>query len=425
MEGHLLMSKKEVSRRGAFEMVSQGKWTVAEAARRLKLSYRQCHRSYSRFLSEGDPGLLHRSRGRRSNRATDPRLRQAVLQRYEDVYEDFGPTFAAEKLAEDGYEVDHETLRRWLVAEGKWKMHRKRSEYRSRRERREHFGELVQMDGSHHNWFGPDRPKTCVIQMIDDCTSERLSLMAPEETTEACMLALWQWIEHHGIPTSLYTDRKNVYVTNRPATIEEQFAGQEPLTAFGKACAKLGIEIIPANSPQAKGRVERAHGVNQDRLVKELRLQGIKTIEGANEFLGSGFTDHLNRKFAFKPRSKDDHHRPVPRGLNLVHVFCWEEVRVVANDWTIRYENKVLQILKGNGTLPGPGRRVTVQKLLDGTLRIVYEGRALQHRELPLEERRAVEQSPVAAKATVRVGHIPAENHPWRRMSLSARSSRV
>ena len=171
--------------------------------------------------------------------------------------------------------------------------------------------------------------------------------------------------------------------------------------------------------------MERAHGVNQDRLVKELRLQGITTIEGANEFLGSGFTDHLNRKFAFKPRSKDDHHRPVPRDLKLAHVFCWEEARVVANDWSIRYENKVLQILKGSGTLPGPGRRVTVQKLLDGTLRIVYEGREIQQREVPLAERRAVEHKPAPANAAGRIGHIPAENHPWRRMPLSVRSSRV
>ena len=165
--------------------------------------------------------------------------------------------------------------------------------------------------------------------------------------------------------------------------------------------------------------------VNQDRLVKELRLQGITTIEGANEFLAGGFVDKLNLKFAVRPRSEGDYHRPVPRGLNLAHVFCFAESRVVANDWTIRYQNKVLQILKGGNVLPRAGRKVIVQKLLDGTLRVVYEGKELQYRELTLAERMASESKPVSAKATERISHIPAENHPWRRMSLSARSSQA
>ncbi|MDP2949662.1 MAG: integrase, partial [Chloroflexota bacterium] len=198
-------------------------------------------------------GLVHQSRGRRSNRQTDPDVRQAILQRYDEVYDGFGPTLAVEKLAPEGYVIDHETLRRWLLAEGKWQRQRRRSPYRQRRERREQFGELVQMDGSFHHWFGSDRPQSCLIEMIDDATGIRLSLMAKEETTEACMRLLWQWVERYGIPKALYTDKKNVFVTNRPATLEEQLAGEEPATAFGKACAKLDIAIIAANSPQAKG----------------------------------------------------------------------------------------------------------------------------------------------------------------------------
>lgn len=159
MEGHLLMSAKERNRKAVFEMVMLGRWTLVEASKHLGLSYRQCKRSYGRYRREGDVGLVHRSRGKRSNRQTDPDMREAILGRYNEVYEGFGPTLAAEKLAGEGYPMDHETLRRWLLGEGKWQRQRKRSQYRQRRQRREHFGELVQMDGSFHHWFGPDHPQ--------------------------------------------------------------------------------------------------------------------------------------------------------------------------------------------------------------------------------------------------------------------------
>lgn len=167
------MSEKERLRKGVFEVVRAGAWSLAEAAEHLKMSYRQCKRSYQRYVTEGDAGLVHRSRGRRSNRRKDDGLREAVLQRYEERYEGFGPTLAAEKLAEDGYEVDHETLRRWLMAEGKWQRQRKRYPFRQRRERRLHFGELVQMDGSIHHWFGEELPLSCLVELIDDATGIR------------------------------------------------------------------------------------------------------------------------------------------------------------------------------------------------------------------------------------------------------------
>ena len=412
------MSNKELKRRGAFEMVSQGKWSLMEATTHLKISYRQCHRSYKRYLAEGDRGLVHRSRGRTSNRAKDRQIRQMVIQRYEERYEDFGPTLAAEKLQEEGYEVDHETLRRWLLQEGKWQLHRKRNPYRKRRERRAHFGELVQMDGSHHHWFGFEYPSTCLINMIDDATGRKMSLMAEQETTEACMRTLWAWIIQYGIPRALYTDKKNVFITDREPTLEEQLAGEEPQTAFGKACAKLGIEIIPANSPQAKGRVERTHGVDQDRLVKELKLAQVTTVAGANEFLSSGYQGRMNDKFAVEARSDKDYHRPKPKGLNLAHVFCFEQERTVSNDWVVRYQNRALQIKKGNQMLPKPRTKIIVQHLLDGTLRLLYKGEALRYRELAAEERQTVKRNvpqPALVAAGMRAVTKPAPDHPWRR----------
>lgn len=412
------MSRKELNRRGAFEMVRQGKWSLVDAAANQKISYRQCRRSYQRYLAEGDEGLIHKSRGRQSNRAKDSQLRQAVLQRYFERYGGFGPTFAAEKLAGDGYQVDHETLRRWLIKEGQWLVHRKRGPYRNRRERRKHRGELVQMDGSHHYWFGPGYPRACLINMIDDATGRKLSFMAAGETTEACMRALWAWIVQYGIPKALYTDRKNVFVTDREPTLEEQLAGEEPRTVFGKVCAKLGIEIIPANSPQAKGRVERTHGVDQDRLVKELKLAGITTIVAANEFLSSGYQDRMNEKFAVPARSDEDYHRPVPKGLNLAHVFCVEEERTLSNDWVVCYQKKTLQIEKDNRLLPKPRTKIIVQQLLDGTLRLLYGGQALRYHELRAEDVQAAKGNlPQSAPGPVgqRAATKPRANHPWRR----------
>ena len=199
---------------------------------------------YKRFRAEGDKGLVHRSRGRPSNQAKPRQFREAVLERYSDRYKGFGPTFATEKLCADGYELDHETLRRWLIAESsrRWDWQRKRAKYRGRRERRAHFGELVQMDGSHHEWFGKGEGLSCLMDMVDDATGETLAVMGEQETTELAMEGLWAWCACYGIPQALYTDRKNVFVTEREPTIEEQLAGQEPLTQFGKACKKLGIE---------------------------------------------------------------------------------------------------------------------------------------------------------------------------------------
>jgi hypothetical protein len=215
MEGHLLMSREELYRKTTLELVQSKRLTLVEASVRLCLSYRQTLRVYGRFLSEGDSGLIHRRRGVVSNRSYSGVFREQVLRAYRKRFKphDLGPTLAAEKLAEAGLCVDHETLRRWLLSAGDWKRRRKRRSHRSRRERRFHFGELVQMDGSHHNWFGDEHDKYCLMNMVDDATGRTMGLLDHEETTEAAMNLLRQWIVRYGIPQALYTDRKNVYVT--------------------------------------------------------------------------------------------------------------------------------------------------------------------------------------------------------------------
>jgi len=259
---------------------------------------------------------------------------------------------------------------------------------------------------------------------VDDATGQTMSLMAPAETTEAAMGLLWQWIEWHGIPKALYTDKKNVFVTDREPTLEEQLAGEEPRTAFGKACAKLNIEIITAHSPQAKGRVERKHAVYQDRLVKEFGLRRITTIETANRLLNNGFTADLNTKFARQPLSEVDFHRPVPKGLNLEDVFCFEQLRTVQNDWTVRYENRHYQIAEENRPLPKPRERVVVRVRLDQRMDLVYRGRplvfhAISDVELHKRLSRKTDSSQPYEPPRPRVIHKPAPDHPWRKAALA------
>ncbi len=261
--------------------------------------------------------MIHRGRGVASNNHLEAELKEKILNRYREVYQGFGPTLAVEKLSEeDGLQpISRETLRLWLLEAGLWQRHRRHRPYRKRREPKHHFGELVQLDGSPHPWFGEEHNSCCLMNMVDDATGITLAIMSEQETTEAAMRILWAWIERYGIPLALYCDLKNVYLIDREPTVEEQLEGKLPKSAFGLACEKLGIQIISAHSPQAKGRVERKHGVYQDRFVKELRLRGAKTIAEANMILSGGFIDKLNKKFARQPLEKEDFHvstgRPV------------------------------------------------------------------------------------------------------------------
>ena len=410
------LSVKERARLVAMGQVAEGRQTLVEAARQLGMSYRQVKRVWRRYRAQGAKGLVHASRGRPSNRAKRGAQRAEIVDRYRDRLGGFGPTLASEKLLEWGHEVDHETLRRWLIAAGVWQRQRKRGPHRRWREPRRRFGELVQLDGSHHDWFGSGQ-RCCLMNMVDDATGHSVARLAAEETTAAAMQVLWGWIGRHGVPVALYVDGKTVYVTDREATAEEQLAGEEPLTEFGRACRKLGIRIVLAHSAPAKGRVERKHGVYQDRFVKELALRGITTIDGANALLEGGFVEELNRKFGREPLEPEDAHRPVPEGLELATVFVFEQVRTVANDWTIRYESRWYQITGPTQTMPRPKAKVTVQRRLDGSLHILYRERELAFREVPLEARVKPTANPGAEPqpSTQRHSSRPASTHPWRR----------
>jgi hypothetical protein len=250
------------------------------------------------------------------------------------------------------------------------------------------------------------------MNLVDDARSLSLPLMAPAETKQAAMQALWAWVNKYGIPQALYTDRKNIFITDREPTDEEVFLGQEPLTDFGRACKKLGIRIITAHSPQAKGRVERNHGIYQDRLVKQMAVRDITSIEEANTYLAGGFVEDLNAKFARQAPDPLDAHCPVPKGLDLAHVFCWEETRTVANDWTVRYKNQFLQIEASNRSLPKPKEKIVIQTLLDGSIYLMFHEKSLHFKRVPASPAPLPIKKPVPAP---RKKPKPAPDHPWRR----------
>lgn len=303
------LSEKEWKRGEVLKRVGAGEWRLREAAERLGLSYRQTKRLWARYKAGGAGALAHGNLGRRSNRAKPTEVRERALELVRERYgggeaDGLGPTLAAEHLAaEHGLRVDHETLRRWMQAEGLWRRKRRRAAHRARRARRERFGELLQIDGSHHAWLEGRGPKGCLMNLVDDATGRAMLLFAEEETTWAAAELLERWVRRYGAPRAIYADWKNVYL--RRATAREAMEGVEPRTQFGRMCEKLGIRLIGASSPEAKGRVERHHGTHQDRLVKKMRLAGIADYEQANRYL-AGYEGEHNERFGRAPGSATD-----------------------------------------------------------------------------------------------------------------------
>jgi hypothetical protein len=407
------MSRKERRRLEVLSRVKSGRLTLVKAAELLELSYRQAKRVFARYRELGDRGLVHGLRNRPSNRRPGAD-REAVLSRYREKYADFGPTLAAEYLhAEDSLEVPVETLRRWLVQAGLWQARRRGVRHRRWRPRKEHFGEMVQMDGSLHDWFEGRRAKATLMVMIDDATNCTYARFFEEETTVASMTTFWAWVEQHGLPRSLYVDRDSIYETTRDATTDEELREKGPLTQFGRAMRDLEVKLILARSPQAKGRVERRHGLLQDRLVKALRLAGISDLASANRFLENSFLPDINRRFVLPPQQSTDLHRRVPRGVRLEQVLSFQETRVVQNDWTVFWRNRCFQLTSANGRLALAKQRVTIVEQLDGTIRLLHRHRELAWKELTERPARTV---PATRRPTGlgRVGNKPAASHPWR-----------
>jgi len=415
--GALTMSARERRRLELLSQVKKGSLRLNKVSELLGISYRHTKRIWKRYREQGDAGLVHRLRGGVSNRAALPSFRARVVGRYLERYEGFGPTLACEYLMQDGLVVDHETLRRWLVAEGLWIKQRKRQAHRQWRMRRDHQGELIQMDGSHHDWFEGRRDWAVLMVMVDDATGRTYARFYESEDTRSAMDITGRYIQRYGLPHALYVDRDSIYECTREARVDEQLRDEGPRTQFDRAMHQLGVEIILAYSPQAKGRVERRNGLFQDRLVKAMRLENISTLEAANAFLEKVFLPAMNRRFQVKAQQPADLHRPLPRGIRLHDVLSLEEPRVVQNDWTVRWSNRRFQISARHERCHLAGRKIIVRERLDGNVQLVYRGVALTcsevHNATPPKPKPRVYKTPRKTK--------PASDHPWRSMFLLTR----
>lgn len=376
MGDRLIMNKKERLRKALLDQVIAGLISRKEARKHLKISDRQLKRIVSRYKEQGDEGLIHKSRGKPSTHAFSAEIKDQILTMYRKKYLNFGPTFAAEKLLEEDHLAIHaETLRLWLKTDGLWQPARQRKQYRTRRARRLRFGELLQLDGSIHAWFEGIDQKQCLINMVDDATGKTLALMDYGETTRGALALLKWWILEVGIPMAIYVDLKSLYVSPKSLRYdkEEELIEAEWLTHFSKACKKLGIDIIKAYSPQAKGRVERKHAVYQDRFVKELKLKGITSIKEANHFLSEGFINQLNEKFAKPPADIQDAHVPWSIHNDLDQILCWEFTRQIKNDWTVQLDNTFYQLEKPARTMVCTKQKVLIRRHLDDSISLWYK----------------------------------------------------
>jgi len=394
------MSGTDRIRLDALGRVKRGELTVIGSAELMGVSLRQARRIWKRFKREGAAGLLHKLRGRPGNSRLSQDVRERVVKRHQERYADFGPTLACEKLEEDDLKLSPDTLTALLKERGLWRRLRRRGRHRSRRERRACLGSMVQMDGSHHDWFEGRGPKCVLMVMIDDATNLTWARLYPAETTEAAFDVFGRWMKRQGVPRSVYVDRHSIY---------RQDGHPEHPTQFGRAMKELGVELICAHSPQAKGRVERRNAVFQDRLVKELRLRNISDMRQANALLDSNFLHGLNQRYAIEPREGEDLHRALEVGFELEEILCVQEHRVVGQDWCVRWQNRWLQIGAMHGSLHLPGRRVLIKHLPNGRLVMEYKGERLSFEE--------IKAKPAGEKVKKEIvnnrRYKPPATHPW------------
>ncbi len=411
------MSMKELKRLKVIQEAIEGQITQKAASAMIGLSERQARRLIRAVRQEGERGVVHRSRGRPSNRRIPGKIKNKALQQYRKKYRDFGPTLATEKLMElDGIKVSAETLRQWLLEASLWTRQRKKPSHRRWRPRRECFGQMVQMDGSHHDWLEGRGPELVLMGYIDDATNRVFGRFYDYEGTLPAMDSFKRYVRRYGLPQSIYLDKHSTYKSTKKLTIEEELAGLAPMSQFERALDELGVEVIHAHSPQAKGRIERLFGVLQDRLIKEMRLRGVTTKEEANEFLKE-YLPKYNRKFKVCPANKTDVHVRLPRYFNLDTYLCVKTQRTVRNDQTIAHNGNLYQIEEAVVS-----KKVTVEERLDGSLHIISAGAALKYREIterPKKKNRGKRP---------KTSYIPPRDHPWRqwpgRQSLNKRKER-
>lgn len=406
MDERLNMSNGDIDRLRTIREIFDGRLKWAEAAKILGVCERQVARLCAQVREKGNKGILHGLCGRPSNHRFDEEvLGQALSALHSPLWKGFGPTFAQDKLDElCGIVLGVSTVRRLMLLTNLWEAHRRGARHRAWRERRPCVGMLVQLDGSDHDWFEGRGPRCVLIIYIDDATSRILyGEFAKVEDTLTLMRTTRTYLRSFGRPTAFYIDKDGVYKVNLSPTVEQQLRDEDPMSQFTRAMAELGTEMIFAHSPQAKGRVERNHRTNQDRLVKELRLRAVSDIDTANRYLWDEYIPKHNARYAVEPADPVDVHKPILPSQDLDAILSIQEDRQVYKDSIVRFENRFLLLEEGHGLRPGT--KVIVQQRLDGTLRIERQGRYFEFKQVPARPhvpeqlRRAKPQNRVLARS--------------------------
>src|SRR6266481_3086202 len=416
----IALSQRERDRLRVLHEVKQKQITQIEAARRLKVSDRHIRRLLFRLGEQGDRAVIHGLRGRPSNRRLTAGFEQKVVARVRQRYADFGPTLAAEHLAQEGLPVSRETLRKWMAQASLWRPRSQRVKtIHVWRERRASFGERVMQDSSPFRWLEERGPACRLIAVIDDATSRLWGRFTEHDTTEENLRTLGGWLERYGRPLAHYTDKNSIFRMAGPAALPEQLRGEKARSLFGRALRELGIEWIAAHSPQAKGRIERLFETLQDRLVKEMRLTGVDRIEAANHFLQMRFLPEWERRFSVAPRNPRNAHRRLYREQRLEEILSVRVVRKVADDHTVSWDGNRWGVPREEVCAGLRGAPVEMERRLDGSHWLRFRGRYLRLRHCPEPASRAVSPSglrpPVlTAKQQSRVYKSAPPNHPWR-----------
>jgi hypothetical protein len=413
-EDRVTMSVKELKRVHVIRQVMEKAMTQVKAGTVLGLTVRHIRRLVQRVRREGDLGLVHRGRGQPSNRRMAEPIKAKILRLYAQRYGDFGPTVAAEKLAErHGLTVSAETLRGWLLAKGVEHFRRRKRPHRAWRARKTYAGELVQLDGSHHDWLEGRGPHCVLLASIDDASSRVWARFYAYEGTMPAMESLGRYVRRYGMPLALHTDKHTTDKSPAEPTVAEQLEGRTSHSQFARSLAELGVELIHAHSPQAKGRVERLFRTFQDRGIKEMRLAQIATMEDANRFLET-YLPRYTQRFAVLPAQATDLHRPRPSAQELDRILCLKTTRVLRRDWTVAHNGQLSQIHD-----PLRATHVQVEERLDGTLRLTHHGRSLAYQVIAARPQKPMEAGPLVPAPRRSVN--PRPDHPWRKRLLPER----
>lgn len=410
MEDILTMSQKDLKRLHVIRKVIEKRIKQHEAADLLELSQRQIRRLVRRVREESDKGIIHRLRGIKSHRATPEAIKEKALALCRGIYVGFNPTFASEKLFErNKIRISREALRQWFIARGIAYDKRKGRLHRKWRERKAHRGEMVQLDGSHHDWFEGRAPECVLMGYIDDASSRVYARFYEYEGTLPAMDSFKRYCLKYGLPLNLYLDRHSTYKSTKRPTIEDELLNRESLSHFGRALGDLGVHLIYAQSAPAKGRVERLFKTFQDRLIKEMRLRGLKSISEGNEFLKS-YLPVFNRRFSVEPLSPEDLHRPPPQGADLNKILSIKTPHALRNDFTVAHEGRLYQVEDIIRS-----KEVMVEERINGSLLITHKGMPLRYKQITQRPQRPAR---IQKQHRPRVCRPPAKDHSWRRLRL-------